>query len=284
MRVDLLAAILIGVAAGSAGAQPSKINPLPYGAGAAAGTRIQPAPASLTVEVPLLETIQAANARVSALEPQARVAALKVKAARIEPIKSVNAEPAKIELDRAAARPITSADVALLEIDAPTTTAPNVASADTQPRKMTPSLSLVQPIVYVSLQPSKMSPGIAGLTGIMRYINSPWLDHAINDLGTNPTGWKRVWCARSLNMWLQMSGKRGCGSNSAISCLEAGRRLEGPQVGAIAVLKHHVGIVKEIEDRHVVLVSGNNRGRPGARTVGVGKYARANIVGYVWPE
>jgi hypothetical protein len=49
-------------------------------------------------------------------------------------------------------------------------------------------------------------------------------------------------------------------------------------------MKHHVGIVKEIRDRHVVLVSGNNRGRPGARTVGISKYKRASVVGYVWPE
>jgi hypothetical protein len=34
----------------------------------------------------------------------------------------------------------------------------------------------------------------------------------------------------------------------------------------------------------VVLVSGNNRGKPGARKVGISRFARATIVGYVWPE
>jgi hypothetical protein len=182
------------------------------------------------------------------------------------------------------AEPIESANVQVSEIDVPVMPVASVANALLQPRKMHPELSPVLPVLSISLQPSKMNPGVAGLTGAMRYADSPWLDHAIDDLGTNPTGWKRLWCARSLNLWLQQSGKRGCGGDSAISCLEAGRRLPGPQVGAIAVLKHHVGIVKEIQDRHVVLVSGNNRGRPGARTVGISKYARASVVGYVWPE
>ena len=113
---------------------------------------------------------------------------------------------------------------------------------------------------------------------------SPWLDHAINDVGTNPTGWKRQWCAKSVNLWLQRSGKKGCGGNTAISCLSAGRKLDGPTIGALAVMKHHVGIVKEVHSGQVTLVSGNHSGRSGARSVGIGKYARGRVVAYVWPE
>jgi uncharacterized protein (TIGR02594 family) len=122
------------------------------------------------------------------------------------------------------------------------------------------------------------------LSGAMRHAGSPWLHHAIGDVGTNPTGWKRQWCAKSLNMWLKQSGKKGCGGNTAISCLHAGRKLSGPQVGAIAVMKHHVGIVKEVSGSHVTLVSGNNSGKSGARKVGVSKYARGKVIAYVWPE
>ncbi len=122
------------------------------------------------------------------------------------------------------------------------------------------------------------------LSGAMRNVGSPWLHHAISDVGTNPTGWKRQWCAKSLNMWLQQSGKKGCGGNTAISCLHAGRKLSAPQVGAIAVMQHHVGIVKEVSGSHVTLVSGNHSGRAGARSVGVGKYAKARVIAYVWPE
>jgi hypothetical protein len=49
-------------------------------------------------------------------------------------------------------------------------------------------------------------------------------------------------------------------------------------------MKHHVGIVKEIGGSQVTLVSGNHSGRSGARSVGVGKYARGRVVAYVWPE
>jgi uncharacterized protein (TIGR02594 family) len=123
------------------------------------------------------------------------------------------------------------------------------------------------------------SSGLGAITGAMRYVDSPWLSHAMHDVGTNPTGWKRQWCAKSMNMWLQRSGMRGCGGNSAISCLQAGRKLSGPQVGALAVMAHHVGIVKEVGANSVTLVSGNHN-----RTVGVGKYPRGRVVAYVWPE
>src|SRR6476469_11029671 len=124
-------------------------------------------------------------------------------------------------------------------------------AASAQPSKMNPNPDAtgVEGPAGTSAEPSKMNPnpdatGVEGLTGAMRDVGSPWLDHAINDVGTNPTGWKRQWCARSVNLWLQRSGKRGCGGNTAISCLNAGRKLSEPQVGALAVMKHDVGIVK----------------------------------------
>ncbi len=160
-----------------------------------------------------------------------------------------------------------------------------------QPSKMNPSpdASRVGDLTRASVQPSKMNPtpgsaSVEGLTGAMRDVELPWLDHAMNDVGTNPTGWKRQWCAMSVNLWLQRSGKKGCGGNTAISCLSAGRKLAGPTIGALAVMKHHVGIVKEVHAGQVTLVSGNHSGRSGARSVGVGKYARTRVVAYVWPE
>jgi hypothetical protein len=162
-------------------------------------------------------------------------------------------------------------------------------AASAQPSKMNPSPDATgaEGPTGTSAEPSKMdqSPsGVEGLTGAMRDVGSPWLDHAINDVGTNPTGWKRQWCAKSVNLWLQRSGKKGCGGNTAISCLSAGRKLAGPTIGALAVMKHHVGIVTEVHGSQVTLVSGNHSGRSGARKVGVGKYARGRVVGYVWPE
>ncbi len=127
-------------------------------------------------------------------------------------------------------------------------------------------------------------PALRALSGAMRYAGSPWLHHAMLDIGTNPTGWKRLWCAKSLNLWLQRSGKKGCGGDTAISCLTAGRKLTEPQIGALAVMAHHVGIVKEVGGSSVTLVSGNNKGKPGARKVGISKYGKGRIIAYVWPE
>ena len=103
-------------------------------------------------------------------------------------------------------------------------------AASAQPSKMNPNPDAtgVEGPTGTSAEPSKMNPnpsGVEGLTGAMRDVGSPWLDHAINDVGTNPTGWKRQWCAKSVNLWLQRSGKKGCGGNTAISCLSAGTQI-----------------------------------------------------------
>ena len=152
-------------------------------------------------------------------------------------------------------------------------------AASAQPSKMNPSPDAtgVEGPTGTSAEPSKMnkSPdatGVEGLTGAMRDVGFPWLDHAINDVGTNPTGWKRQWCAKSVNLWLQRSGKKGCGGNTAISCLSAGRKLDGPTIGALAVMKHHVGIVKEVHRD-----SDHARLRQPLRTVGSAQRRRRQI-------
>jgi hypothetical protein len=201
------------------------------------------------------------------------------------PISELNAEATKIEsIDSANARPT--------EIDPKGSRVASLARADIKLAKVKPHRSPIEQLKNTNAETTPLEgdrPGIAGLTGAMRDVQmsagaSPWLMHALNDVGTNPTGWKRLWCAKSLNMWLEQSGKRGCGGNTAVSCLNAGRKLSGPQVGAIAVMKHHVGIVKEVHGAHVTLVSGNNSGRSGARKVGVSKYAKGRVMAYVWPE
>lgn len=135
-----------------------------------------------------------------------------------------------------------------------------------------------------SEQTDPASPALASISGALRYASSPWLHHAMLDVGTNPTDWKRLWCAKSVNLWLQRSGKKGCAGDSAISCLSAGRKLSEPQIGALAVMAHHVGIVKEVDGDAVTVVSGNNKGKPGARKVGVSKYGKRRILAFIWPE
>jgi uncharacterized protein (TIGR02594 family) len=103
-------------------------------------------------------------------------------------------------------------------------------------------------------------------------------------LGSNPTGRGRLWCARFLNMVLERSGHSGTGSDMASSFASFGRRLSGPQVGAIAVMSRgrrggHVGIVSGIDESgNPIIISGNHGGRVAEST-----YPRGRVYSYVMP-
>lgn len=93
---------------------------------------------------------------------------------------------------------------------------------------------------------------------------------------------RRLWCADFLNrIVLPAAGLRGTGSRQARSFAGYGRRLPGPQVGAIAVLSRgrggHAGIVSGIDpDGDPIIISGNHNGR-----VGEGVYPRSRVIAYV---
>jgi uncharacterized protein (TIGR02594 family) len=102
-------------------------------------------------------------------------------------------------------------------------------------------------------------------------------------IGSNPTGMGALWCARFMNMVLEQSGRRGTGSNMARSFAGYGRRVSGPQVGAIAVMGRgrggHVGIVSGIDaSGNPIIISGNHN-----RKVGESVYSRGRIYAYVMP-
>lgn len=103
-------------------------------------------------------------------------------------------------------------------------------------------------------------------------------------LGTNPTGMSALWCARFMNMVLEKSGLRGTGSNMARSFASYGRRVSGPQVGAIAVMSRgrgggHVGIVSGVDrSGNPIIISGNYN-----RRVAESVYSRGRIYAYVMP-
>jgi uncharacterized protein (TIGR02594 family) len=102
-------------------------------------------------------------------------------------------------------------------------------------------------------------------------------------IGGNPTGRGRLWCARFMNMVLQHSGLHGTGSDMASSFAHYGRRVSGPQVGAIAVMGRrgggHVGVVSGIDaSGNPILVSGNHGHR-----VAESVYPRSRIYAYVLP-
>ena len=103
-------------------------------------------------------------------------------------------------------------------------------------------------------------------------------------IGGNPTGRSRLWCARFMNFILQKTGHRGTGSDMARSFASYGRRVSGPQVGAIAVMGRrgggHVGVVSGIDAKgNPILVSGNHSHR-----VAESVYPRGRIYAYVMPN
>ena len=53
--------------------------------------------------------------------------------------------------------------------------------------------------------------------------------------------------------------------------------------GAIGVMNGHVGVVKEVKGRRVILVSGNHSGKSGKRKVGVGSYSRNRFIAFREP-
>ncbi len=99
----------------------------------------------------------------------------------------------------------------------------------------------------------------------------------------NPTDRRSLWCARFMNMVLHQTGYRGTGSDAARSFASYGRRVSGPQVGAIAVMARrgggHVGIVSGIDAKgNPIVISGNYGHRVAEASI-----SRGRIYAYVMP-
>jgi uncharacterized protein (TIGR02594 family) len=104
-------------------------------------------------------------------------------------------------------------------------------------------------------------------------------------IGTNPTDRRSLWCARFMNFVLERSGYQGTGSDKASSFARYGRRVSGPQVGAIAVMWRgrnggHVGVVSGIDENgNPIVISGNHNNQ-----VAEAPYPRGVIYAYVMPH
>jgi uncharacterized protein (TIGR02594 family) len=94
-----------------------------------------------------------------------------------------------------------------------------------------------------------------------------------------------LWCADFMNLVLRKSGHQGTGSRMASSFASYGRRLSGPQVGAIAVMSRgkrggHVGVVSGIDaSGNPIIISGNHNKR-----VAEAVYPRGRVYAYVMPN
>jgi hypothetical protein len=93
----------------------------------------------------------------------------------------------------------------------------------------------------------------------------------------NFTGFHGKWCAAAVGRWLTQAGFRRLPSLRAIDYRHYGRP-SGPVHGAIAVMRHHIGIVVGLSGRGVLILSGNHSHR-----VGLGVYSARKIVAYRRP-
>ena len=95
----------------------------------------------------------------------------------------------------------------------------------------------------------------------------------------------QLWCADFMNFVLRRAGGNGTKSRAARSFLEYGKKLDGPRVGAIAILYRkgpntgHVGVVRGTDGQgNPILVSGNH-----GPTVRESIYPKAKVMAYVMP-
>lgn len=103
-------------------------------------------------------------------------------------------------------------------------------------------------------------------------------------IGTNPTRRRSLWCGAFMNMVLERTGHKRGPSDLAKSFASYGRRVSGPQVGALAIMSRgrnggHVGVVSGVDPKgNVIVVSGNHNNR-----VAESVYPRGRIFAYVMP-
>jgi len=95
----------------------------------------------------------------------------------------------------------------------------------------------------------------------------------------------QLWCADFMNFVLRKAGGKGTHSRAARSFLEFGKRLDGPRVGAIAVLYRkganngHVGVVRGTDgEGNPIVVSGNH-----GNAVRQSTYPKSKVLAYVMP-
>jgi uncharacterized protein (TIGR02594 family) len=110
-----------------------------------------------------------------------------------------------------------------------------------------------------------------------------WRGRTASQIGL-PT---KLWCADFMNFVLRRAGGKGTQSRAARSFLDYGKRLDGPRVGAIAILYRkgnnnnsgHVGVVRGTDGQgNPILVSGNH-----GPTVTQSVYPKSKVMAYVMP-
>lgn len=118
------------------------------------------------------------------------------------------------------------------------------------------------------------------VTAKIEVVSAPLVEKARAFLGTNPTGWSRVWCGRFMAMIApELAAKV---SNPNLARAWASLPRAAPQVGAIVVLARgkgggHIGVVSGFDDNgNPRVVSGNHN-----RRVAESVYPKSRVIAYV---
>jgi len=108
-----------------------------------------------------------------------------------------------------------------------------------------------------------------------------WRGRSASQIGL-PT---KLWCADFMNFVLRRAGGKGTQSRAARSFLKYGVKLDGPRVGAIAIMYRqgpnngHVGVVRGTDGQgNPIIVSGNH-----GNTVRQSVYSKSRVLAYVMP-
>ena len=116
------------------------------------------------------------------------------------------------------------------------------------------------------------------------------LTKALAHLGTNPTGWQRLWCARFIAMIAPKVAAKVDNPNLARAYAEL-PNVKHPRPGDIVVLSRgrdpnagHIGVVKAVKRNSLIVVSGNTFWNGKRRTVGINEYPMSRVVAFVDPR
>jgi uncharacterized protein (TIGR02594 family) len=158
-------------------------------------------------------------------------------------------------------------------------TAPSYAAADKRAERFA-NIEPLEPMARSRTDAAEIAAQVPGAAGVLLEALR-WRGRSAKQLGL-PT---KLWCADFMNFVLNKAGGKGTKSRAARSFLQFGKKLDGPRVGAIAIMYRagpnngHVGVVRGTDGQgNPIVVSGNH-----GPTVMQSTYPKHKVMAYVMP-